>query len=136
MFWKRTTGHAAFFGLLLGTSTSALHHGLTVPPGQGGWIKGGWLSCLHHGQPLVRYGSEMSQNFWMAFYAFAVCLVATIVLSLVTRQKKSDEELTGLVYSLTPHLAQGEESLAWYQKPLTMAAFVLTVTIILNIIFW
>ena len=31
MFWKRTTGHGAFFGLLLGTVTSALHHGLTFP---------------------------------------------------------------------------------------------------------
>ena len=33
MFWKRTTGHGAFFGLLLGTTTSALHYGLTVPQG-------------------------------------------------------------------------------------------------------
>jgi len=28
MFWKRTTGHAAFTGLLGGTIAAALHHGL------------------------------------------------------------------------------------------------------------
>ena len=136
MFWKRTTGHGAFFGLLLGTATSALHWGLVVPPGDADWIKGGWLSSLTHTQPLVHYGSGMSQDFWMAFYAFSVCFVATIVISFLTRQKKSDEELTGLVYSLTPHLAQGEERLGWYEKPLVLAAFVLGVTVVLNIIFW
>jgi len=31
MFWKRTTGHGAFSGLLAGTLTAALHHGLTLP---------------------------------------------------------------------------------------------------------
>ena len=28
MFWKRTTGHAAFRGLLSGTAAAAIHHGL------------------------------------------------------------------------------------------------------------
>src|SRR5579862_7640677 len=31
MFWKRTTGHAAFTGLLSGTGAALLHHGLTLP---------------------------------------------------------------------------------------------------------
>ena len=42
MFWKRTTGHGAFFGLLSGTVAAALTHGLTVAEG-----KGGWLANLH-----------------------------------------------------------------------------------------
>src|SRR5207302_1577616 len=35
MFWKRTTGHGAFTGLLSGTCAAALHHGLTLPAGAG-----------------------------------------------------------------------------------------------------
>ena len=31
MFWKRTTGHAAFTGLVTGTLGAVLHHGLTLP---------------------------------------------------------------------------------------------------------
>ena len=78
----------------------------------------------------------MAQNFWTAIYAFTACFAVTIVVSLLTRQKKSDDELRGLVYSLTPHVAQGDESLCWYEKPLVLAVFVLAVTIVLNIIFW
>ena len=33
MFWKRTTGHGAFTGLLTGTVAAALHQGLTLPQG-------------------------------------------------------------------------------------------------------
>src|SRR6476646_1511013 len=33
MFWKRSTGHGAFVGLLAGTLGAALHHGLTLPLG-------------------------------------------------------------------------------------------------------
>src|ERR1700728_2166554 len=31
MFWKRTTGHGAFTGLIAGTSAAMLHHRLTLP---------------------------------------------------------------------------------------------------------
>ena len=99
-------------------------------------MKGGWLSYLLGVKPLHVYGSEMAQNFYMAFYAFLVCFVLTIVFSITTRRKKSDEDLHGLVYSLTPHLAQGEERLWWFEKPLVLAAFVLVVTVALNILFW
>ena len=33
MFWRRTTGHGAFAGLLAGTLAAAIHHGLTLPAG-------------------------------------------------------------------------------------------------------
>ena len=135
MFWKRTTGSGAFYGLVLGTATSALHHGLTSSLGQTTWLKGQWLADWLHIQPLQTYGSDMAKNFWMAIFAWTACFVLTIVISVVTRQKKTDEELKGLVYSLTPHLAVGEESLHWYEKPLVLAGFVLIVTVILNIIF-
>ncbi len=38
MFWKRTTGHAAFSGLLVGTAAASLTHGLTLAEGKGAWI--------------------------------------------------------------------------------------------------
>ncbi|MGO8691203.1 MAG: sodium:solute symporter family protein [Thermoguttaceae bacterium] len=150
MFWKRTTGHGAFWGLVLGTVTSALCHGLTIPEvvaecdvwskamtaHHAGLVKGGWISWLTGTHPLHEFYSAMALNFWMAIFAFSVCFVLTIVFSLLTRRKKSDEDLRGLVYSLTPHLAQGEEKLGWYEKPLVLAAFVLAVTVVLNYIFW
>jgi SSS family solute:Na+ symporter len=122
MFWKRTTGHAAFFGLLAGTAASALHTALTGPTGH-------WLAEVHH------YGSDMAQNFWMATFAWTTCFVATIVISLLTTRKKSDDQLRGLVYSLTPRFA-GDDHLAWYAKPEALAVIMLTITIILNCIFW
>jgi SSS family solute:Na+ symporter len=149
MFWKRTTGHAAFWGLLLGTVTSALCHGLTIPAvtAHEVWLKavaanpaslvtGGWLSWLTGTRPVHDFYSDMARNFWMAIFAFSVCFVLTVVFSILTRRKKSDDDLRGLVYSLTPHLAQGEEKLWWYQKPLVLAGFVLVVTVALNYIFW
>ena len=45
MFWKRTTGHGAFFGLLSGTMAAAVHHGLTLPQGGVPGVKGGWLGA-------------------------------------------------------------------------------------------
>src|SRR5260370_3585596 len=56
MFWRRATGHGAFFGLLLGTVAAALHHGLTLPAGGAAGIKGGWIALQH------TYPSEMAQN--------------------------------------------------------------------------
>ena len=43
----------------------------------------------------------MAQNFWTAIWAFSVCFVVTIVVSLLTRPRE-ETELVGLVYSLTP----------------------------------
>ena len=129
MFWKRTTGHGAFFGLLSGTLAAAIHHGLTVPLGAATWLKGGWLGTIAH-----KYHSEMAQNFWTAIWAWSVCFVATIVISLLTTRAKTDEELRGLVYSLTPKEKHPE--LAWYQQPATLGVFVMVAVIVLNIVFW
>jgi SSS family solute:Na+ symporter len=128
MFWRRTTGHGAFFGLLSGTAAAALHHGLSLPKGGEAGIKGGWLSLVH------QYPSEMAQNFWTAIWAFSACFVATIAVSLATKQRKSDEDLTGLVYALTPK--PKDEGLPWHKRPATLGAVMLGLTLVLNIIFW
>jgi SSS family solute:Na+ symporter len=76
----------------------------------------------------------MAQNFWTAIVAWTTCFVATIVLSLLTRRNKSDDELGGLVYSLTPRLT--DRDLVWYKRPATLGVGVLALTLVLNIIFW
>ncbi len=128
MFWRRATGHGAFFGLLTGTVAAAIHHGLSLPKGGAVGIKGGWLSVMHH------YPSEMAQNFWTAIWAFSWCFVATVFVSLVTKRLKSDEELTGLVYALTPKPKQ--DDVAWYKRPAPLGLAILALTLVLNIVFW
>ena len=76
----------------------------------------------------------MAQNFWTAIFAWTACFVVTIVISLVTARNKSDAELTGLVYSLTPRITDDE--LAWYKRPAALGAVVLGMTLVLNILFW
>jgi SSS family solute:Na+ symporter len=131
MFWRRATGHGAFFGLLAGTLAAALHHGLTLPEHAAAGIKGGWL-CAGH--VLHTYPVEMAQNFWAAIYAWSACFVITIIVSVVTTRNKSDEELRGLVYSLTPRIK--EQGVVWYKQPAVLGIIVLLAAIILNIIFW
>ena len=127
MFWKRTTGHGAFFGLLSGTIAAAIHHGLTLPVGAVAGVKGGWFGATHI------YPSEMAQNFWTAIFAWTACFVVTIVVSLVTRPR-DEKDLVGLVYSLTER--PGAEDVPWYQRPTVLALIVLLAALVLNIIFW
>ncbi len=133
MFTRRTTGHGAFWGLLSGTFAAAVHHGLTVPSGadslvKGGWLTGGAANSLH------TYPSEMAQNFWTAIFAFFIALILTLVISYFTRRNKTDADLKGLVYSLTPRVQ--DDAKYWYQKPQALAIIVGIVAIILSIIFW
>jgi solute:Na+ symporter, SSS family len=126
MFWKRTTGHAAFTGLLSGTAAALVHHGLTLPTDAVPGIHGGWIAIVH------RYPSDMAQNFWTAIFAFSVNLIVTIAVSLITKPRP-EPELVGLVYSLTPKPL--ETHLSWYQKPATLAVAVLAILIVLNLVF-
>ncbi len=128
MFWKRTTGHAAFWGLIGGTISAALHHGLTLPKNAVVGVKGGYYAILH------TYPSEMAQNFWTALYAFTAALILTLVITLLTKRLKTDEDLKGLVYSLTPKIQ--DDSKYWYQKPGFLAIIVGTLALALSIIFW
>jgi SSS family solute:Na+ symporter len=128
MFWKRTTGHAAFTGLLCGFLVALLHHGLTAPLGATTLFKGGWIGVIH------TYPVEMAQNFWTAIIAFTVSTSLTVVLSLSTLQKKSEVELKGLVYSLTPH--EINKDLPWFKRPAGLAVLVGVACIVLSILFW
>ena len=126
MFWKRTTGHGAFVGLISGTLGALVHHGLTLPAEAAPGLHGGWITVVH------QYPSEMAQNFWTAIFAFSMNLVVTIVVSMATKPKP-ETELVGLVYSLTPKPV--EHHLRWWEKPSTLAFAVLGVLLVLNLVF-
>ncbi|UOZ07418.1 sodium:solute symporter family protein [Amycolatopsis sp. WQ 127309] len=118
MFWKRMTPHAGWSGLLLGTTSAITVWGLS---------QGGVIGLSGQGTSFVAAGT-----------AFVVDIVVSVVVSLATKPKP-DEELVGLVYSLTPkstrqHDNTGENA-GWYRKPGLLAGIVLILTIALNVIF-
>jgi solute:Na+ symporter, SSS family len=133
MFWKRATGHGAFFGLLAGTICAMIFHGISSPVplsaiGDGiPWVQGGWLGAK------FGYSSSMAQNFWLAIVAWSFCFVITIGVSLATKRTKTDGELVGLVYSLTDKIKEEGEPL--WKRPAVVGSVVLVVALILNIIF-
>ena len=126
MFWKRATGHGAFFGLAAGMSGAMLHHGLTLPNGSVPGVKGGFFSVLH------TYPSELAQTFWTAIVAFSTCVVVSVIISLATKPRP-EAELKGLVYSLTDKPV--DTGIPFFKRPLTFALAVLAMTVLLNIIF-
>ncbi|HEY3762369.1 MAG TPA: sodium:solute symporter family protein [Verrucomicrobiae bacterium] len=136
MFWKRTTATGAFFGLVCGTLTSALFHALTLSAGDAPGIKGAYLwSMLGHNLPAIcQFPSEMAQNFYLASFAFGVCFILTFIISVLTKQTKTDEDLKGLVYSLTPKIVDTDQP--FWARPAVLGTILLIGCIILNIIFW
>ncbi len=122
MFWKRTTGHAAFTGLLTGTSAAGLTWLLTRAEG-----KGGLLGVVHE------FGSAMAQSYWIAIVSWTTCFVVTIAISLVT-QPKPESELKNLVYGVTEIPHDGDAP--WYKRPGPLAVIVIGVLVVVNLIFW
>jgi len=114
MFWKRATPWAAFWGLVLGTCTSAVHFYFTN------------LGTLH-------FSSVMAGNFWRSTIAWSVCFVATIAISMFTKPKP-ESELVGLCWGTSPKLET--PALAWYKNPKVLAVIVLAFTLLCNIYFW
>jgi solute:Na+ symporter, SSS family len=122
MLWKRATGPAGFWGLFLGTVSSI---------SMWAWV--------HHDPSALRYvalspeAKPMAQDMFQALWSFVICVIVTVVVSLVTKPK-TDAELTGLVYGLTPIPSEG--TYAFYQKPIFWAGVVTVVFVALNLIFW
>jgi SSS family solute:Na+ symporter len=114
MFWKRTSAHSGFWGLLSGIVAAAAHY------------------TLYH-YKMITYPSDMAANFYQAIVAFTVCFVVTVVVTLFTEPRK-EEELVGLVYSLTPRPRTAH--LPWYERPGILAIGILALCAVLNIIFW
>jgi len=121
MFWRRTTGHGAFTGLLTGTTVAGLALSLTVAEN-----KGGWVAQLH------RFPSSMAQNFYIAIFAWTACFLVTVFVSLFTKSRPA-EELHGLVYGLTK--IPTETGVSWYRRPGPVAVVVIVALLLLNIWF-
>lgn len=128
MFTRRSNSTGAFWGLVVGTSTAVVFHGLCFATGNAPGLKGGWIS------PLIEYKKEMSQGFWVAIVAFSTTFVVNAVLSMITKRTKTDEELRGLVYSLTDKPDTGKD--AWILRPAVLGTIVMIAVVILNILFW
>jgi SSS family solute:Na+ symporter len=122
MFWKRATGHGAFWGLLAGTISAGLAHGLTLAEG-----KGGWIAVVH------QFPSAMAQNFWISIVSWTFCFAGTVAVSLITRPK-AETALRGLVCGLSEIPSDRLEP--WYRRPVGLAVALGAVAVGLNIWFW
>jgi len=125
MFWRRTTGHGAFWGLVAGTAAAALHYEVTGVVGAASLLPK--IAVLHV------YPSDMAQNFWGAIVAWTTCFVVTGAISLMTAPK-AEADLRGLVYGLTAH-DLGDDPV-WYRRPGVLAVGILSLTLVLNLLFW
>jgi solute:Na+ symporter, SSS family len=117
MFWKRMTPTAGWVGLVAGTATAIAvfvlnDQGVMTLPGQGASFVG-------------------------AGAAFVVDIVVSYFVSIGTRPKP-DEQLRGLVYSLTPRESfhdPRDDRESWYQRPTLLAGIALVMVIALNFLF-
>jgi len=122
MFVRWITPAGAFWGLLIGMGSSVLMF-LAV---KFNWINPAVITM----SPVC---SDMAVNFWRAWWAWALCFVSTVLISLSTKPKP-DEELVGLVIGLTPEASGAHEPL--YKKPEFYAVLSLIILVLLNIYFW
>jgi SSS family solute:Na+ symporter len=122
MLWKRATGPAAFWGLFLGTLSSiGMWVSVKIDPSALAYV-----ALSSHAKP-------MAQDMFQALWAFVICVVVTVAVSLVTKPKP-DSELEGLVYGLTP--IPSLKGIPVYQRPIFWAGIVTLVFVGLNVIFW
>ncbi|MGA7722322.1 MAG: sodium:solute symporter family protein [Ignavibacteriaceae bacterium] len=122
MFVVWITPSGAFWGLITGMVSSILMY-LAV---KFSWIS---LSLITLSSP----ASDMAANFWRAWWAWLICFVVTIVISLFT-EKKPKEELIGLVKGLTEENLNKEVN--FFKRPEFLAIISLIILILLNIYFW
>jgi SSS family solute:Na+ symporter len=122
MLWKRATAAGGFWGLLAGTVSSiAMWAWVKVDP-----------SALRY-VALSPYARDMAENMYRALWSWILCVVVTVVVSLLTAPKPASE-LRGLVYGETEIPSEGE--LPFYHRPVFWAGAVAVVFIVLNILFW
>ena len=122
MLWKRATKAGGFWGLLAGTLSSI---------GMWAWAKVD-PSALRY-VALSPRASDMAANMYRALWSWLVCVIVTVVVSLLTKPQPV-EELRGLVYGATD--IPREDRVSLLQRPVFWAAVVAVVFVILQIVFW
>jgi SSS family solute:Na+ symporter len=119
LFWKRATPWAGLAGLVAGTLGAAV---------------------AHYGNDwgVFDLGTPQAAAFWGAGVAFIADAVVTVIVSLMT-QPKTDAQLKGLVWALTPRRVRNPERAAhqggWYRSPIFLGGGVLTLTVLFNFVF-
>ncbi|MGC2580873.1 MAG: sodium:solute symporter family protein [Acidobacteriaceae bacterium] len=122
MLWKRATKAGGFWGLLAGTCAAV---------GLWAWVEQD-PSALRY-VALSPDAKAMAADMYRALWSWLVCVIVTIVVSLMT-QPRPIEELGGLVYGVTKLPEEHDDH--WYQKPIVWAGTIALIFIGLNIIFW
>jgi SSS family solute:Na+ symporter len=122
MLWKRVTRAAGFWGLLAGVLSSVTM--FTLMKLDQRWVAVFALSPIAKG---------LAQAMYQALWSCVICAVVTVLVTLITKPR-GDEELRGLVYSLTD--VAHEEHASWLQRPVVWGAAALGLFVILQIIFW
>jgi len=122
MLWKRATHMGGFLGLLAGTVSSV---GMFI------WVQGdaGALRYI----AMSANAKPMAENLYRALWSWIICVVVTVVVSLVTKPVPT-AQLAGLVYGVTPIPDDGAKTI--WEKPIFWAIIVIVVFFILNLIFW
>lgn len=122
MFVPWITPNGAFYGLLAGMLSSfGMYLGVKFA-----WLPERYLTFSD-------VSSDMAANLWRAWWAWLICFVATILISLVTKRKPA-EELVGLVKGMTTERA--EKPTGPFHTPGFWATVSLGVLIVLNVVFW
>jgi len=122
MLWKRATPAGGFWGLLAGTLSSI---------GMWAWVKVD-ASALRY-VALSSHARDMAENMYRALWSWLVCVLVTIVVSLLTKPK-SESELRGLVYGVTE--IPSELYVTVFHRPWFWATVVGVLFVAVNIIFW
>jgi SSS family solute:Na+ symporter len=123
MLWKRVTRWAGFLGLLAGTCASVTMFAL-MKTNPEHWVP------IFARSPLAQ---GLAQDMFQSLWSCCTCVVVTVLITLVTKPKP-DQELVGLVYSLTP-LAHEEHTSFWH-RPVVWGTVAMIALVILQIIFW
>jgi SSS family solute:Na+ symporter len=122
MLWKRATKAAGFWGLLLGVLSSlGMFLAQKLDPAV--------MSII----ALSDQAKPMAENMYRALWSCVVCVIVTVVVSLMTKPK-TDAELNGLVYGAT--VIPKEEHATLFHKPVFWAGAAMVVWALLQWIFW
>jgi SSS family solute:Na+ symporter len=122
MLWKRATAAGGFWGLLAGIGSSI---------GMWAWVKisPGALAYV----ALSTHAKDMAENMYRALWSWIICLVVTVVVSLLTTPMP-EAELKGLVYGATD--IPSEKGVALMRRPIFWAGVVAAGFVVVNLLFW
>jgi SSS family solute:Na+ symporter len=122
MLWKRATPAGGFWGLTAGISSSV-----------GMWV---WTKIDPSAVKYVALSAQaqdQAQNMFRALWCWLLCVIVTVLVSLVTKPKP-EAELSGLVMGATKIPPEG--AAAFWQKPIFWAGVTTAVFVIVNVYFW